>query len=140
MECQYNSMEGLARVVQRAGTTARGSVGAQMTGPLGNAGFSCANVGVHNRQPCRPSRALARKQAKKSEEAVRDWVTLRKCDKGKQSDCGFPLVALGCRLFPCLEGVERWVGGLEGGGATHNRRHDRAVSYRLVIVLPQNCG
>jgi hypothetical protein len=67
--------------------------------------------GVHNRQPRRPSRALARKQAKKSEEAVRDWVTLRKCDKGKQSDCGFPLVALGCRLFPCLEGVE---GGLEG--------------------------
>lgn len=54
-----------------------------MTGPLGNAGLSCASVGVHNRQPCRSARALARKQAKKSEEAVRDWVTLGKSDKGK---------------------------------------------------------
>jgi hypothetical protein len=77
----------LAGVVQCTGTAARGSVGAQMTGPLGNAGLSCARRGGAQQAALRPWKALSRKQARqqrKSDEAVRDWVTLGKCDKGKQ--------------------------------------------------------
>jgi hypothetical protein len=75
---------GLSSVPGRQHVEVFGSVGAQMTGPLGNAGLSCAKRGGAQQAALRPSRALSRKQAKKSEEAVRDWVTLGKCDKGKQ--------------------------------------------------------
>jgi hypothetical protein len=55
-----------------------------MTGPLGNAGPQLRQRGGAQQAALPPiQRALARKQAKKSEEAVRDWVTLGKCDKGK---------------------------------------------------------
>lgn len=101
------------------------------------AGLSCANVGVAQQAALRLSTALAQKQRVRTE-AVRvlglHWESATRANEGLTLSFRLSRVA-----YPCVEGVG-CIEGVSERDQTHNRRHDRVQSYRIVIVLSVGVG